>query len=243
METKENSSCETEEYRDISLDMAAERYFANESPENLEKVIGAGKRLIIHFMRLYGRDQCREDLYQAGAEGLLKALKRYDPSNGASFTTYAGSLIMGEIRHFVRKEASYYRPRIVEELQYRVDELVESHLALTGEIPTPESIAGKLKIKKEGIYEVMRSGLVPLEEIDLSKVASSRHESFKLPIEDRIMLEQAMKKLSDLQRRVIHMLFYKGMTQVQTAKVLDLNQRKVSREMNKGLESLRRNLA
>ncbi|NJD01356.1 MAG: sigma-70 family RNA polymerase sigma factor [Ruminiclostridium sp.] len=223
--------------------MTAELYFRNESQENVEKVIEAGRRLILHFIQLYGRGRSREDLYQVGVLGLLKALKRYDPSFGSTFATYAGSFVIGEIRHYVRKETAYYMPRTVEKLQNRMDCLVEDQFSRTGEIPDPESIAKKLNIREEGIYEVMRSGLVPLDEIDLSKVASSRHETFKLPIEERIMLEQAIKKLTDTQRKVIDMLFYKDMTQVQAAENLDMNQRKVSRVLHTGLEKLKKLLA
>ena len=240
---KEKCKCSQEEYQEISLDMAAEGYFQNESEKNKEKVIEAGKKLILHFIRLYGKDQSREDLYQVGALGLLKALKRYDPSYEATFTTYAGCFVIGEIRHYIRKETAYYRPRTVEKLQYRVDWLVEDQFNRTGEIPGAESIAKKLNIKEEGIYEVMRSGLVPLDEIDLSKVVSSRLETFKLPIEERIMLEQAIKKLSDTQQKVINLLFYKDMTQVQTAENLDMNQRKVSRVLHDGLDKLKKMLA
>ena len=37
----------------------------------------------------------REELYQQGCVGLMKALARYDPSMGPSFSTYAAAMILG----------------------------------------------------------------------------------------------------------------------------------------------------
>lgn len=45
-----------------------------------------------------------EDLVQTGAIGLLKAVRGYDPNAGAKLTTYAFSMITGEIRHSLRAE-------------------------------------------------------------------------------------------------------------------------------------------
>ena len=227
----------------FGIDEAARCYYADDSNENLELLVCTCSRLIYHFVRLYGLQQFYEDLYQAGYEGLLKALKRFDPEKGASFTTYAGSLIIGEIRHYIRKEAAYYRPSVVMKLQESVSELIEDQMYSTGEMPSCNRIAETLNLKEEGIFEVMKTGLVPLEQVDMSKIASYKLESFKLPIEDRIMLEQALEKLSGLQRKVIDMLFYSDLTQDQTARKLDINQRKVSRELHKGLDSLKRMMA
>lgn len=225
----------------ISLDEAYKVYSRENSSENLNILIESGSKLIHHFMKLYGMQNYYEDLFQAGTEGLLKALKRYDSQNGASFTTYAGSLIIGEIRHFVRKETAYYKPKVVAALQEKANCIIEDKFSSTGEFPTIDTIAKKLNIKEDGIGEVMKTGLVPLDEVDFSKIASARHESFKLPVEDRILLEQALNKLNELQRKVIDMLFFKDMTQEQAAKSLDIHQRKVSRIMHAGLSSLKKN--
>jgi len=85
----------------------------------------------------------------------------------------------------------------------------------------------------------MQAGCVSLDEIDLSKVKSLRYESFKLPIEDVITVQMSMEKIDDLQKKVITMIYYEGLTQEETAKRLGLNQRKVSRLLNKGLNNMR----
>ena len=49
------------------------------------------------------------DLIQEGTFGLMEAVKRYDPSKGASLKTYAGIRITGCIKDFLRSESDLNR--------------------------------------------------------------------------------------------------------------------------------------
>jgi len=169
----------------------------------------------------------------------LKALKSYDPEKGASFVTYASYYITGEIRHMVRKQASHNRPGCIIEIQYRVDKVVEDYTKLHGDVPTVAYIAHALNIKEESVSEVMKAGMVSFDEIDATKIHSTAYETFHLPIEDKLTLYQAMKKLSDLQQKVIHMLFYRDMTQQQVAEKLGMTQKQVSRVKERSVQILR----
>jgi len=208
----------------------------------LSEIVEAGSGLIHYFIRLYGGGRNLPDLYQVGVEGLLKAVQRFDPNMGAKFTTYAGHCIMGELRHYIRKEASYYNPGCIKGLQYRVEKIVEQILKETGDVPSISEIADKLNLKEESVMEVMKGGLVSFDELDLSKISSRSLESFRLPIEDKLALIQAMKKLNELQKKVLYLLFYRDMTQEQAAAKLGINQRKVSRLKEKGLAALKEEL-
>ena len=218
-------------------------YLVCRDQEHLHRVVQAGTGLVHHFVALYIPGSPREDAVQAGFEGLLKAAARFDPARGVAFATYAGHCIMGEIRHYLRKEASFQRPGWAADLQHRVNRLVEEYLRETGEAPTISQIAGAVNIREEGLLEIMRCGLASLDEIDLAKVHSIRYETFKLPVEDRIALGMAMDKLSDLQRRVVTLLFYRDMTQSQAAGELGLSQRKVSRILAGALQKLKEYLS
>ncbi len=177
-------------------------------------------------------------MIQAGYEGLIKALNRFDPGKGASFTTYASHLIRGEIRHYLRDEASFYRPGCLVDLQSRVERYIDEQTMINGEPPDVPTIAEALNVREDGVVEVMRSGLVPLDSVDLSKVRSLRYESFRLPLEDRVTLDQAIQGLSEIQRRVVDLLFYRDMTQQEAADELGTNQRQISRIMHRSLASL-----
>ncbi|MDW7651436.1 MAG: sigma-70 family RNA polymerase sigma factor [Bacillota bacterium] len=209
--------------------------------ELLEDVVRAGRTLVCYFARLY-TGGTEDDVMQAGMEGLLKAVQRFDPDKGVTFITYAGHCIMGEIRHFLRKESSYYKPGCIADLQSRVDRFVEEILKERGTPPAMDEIAAGLNVKEEGIAEVMRAGLVSLDEVDVAKIKTLKYETFKLPIEDKLLVEQALKSLNELQKRVIYLLFYKDLTQTQAAKKLGISQRKVSRILHKSLQEMRNKL-
>jgi RNA polymerase sigma-B factor len=52
--------------------------------------------------RFASRGEQLDDLAQVGAVGLIKAVDRYDPARGSSFTAYAVPTVVGEIRRHLR---------------------------------------------------------------------------------------------------------------------------------------------
>jgi RNA polymerase sigma-B factor len=227
----------------VDLNQAFQEYLVVKDEERLRQVMMSGSRLVRHFAKLYASGRQTEDLMQSGYEGLLKALGRFDSSRGVLFSTYAAHCIMGEIRHHIRKEASYACPAAVAELQARINRFVDDCMKENGQIPSLSQIAEFVNVCEEGVVQAMRAGFVSLDEIELHKIQSLKYESFCLPIEDRIVLEQALYKLTELQQRVIHLLFYKDMTQTEAASQLGISQRSVSRILRKSLNLLSRILS
>ncbi|MGI6659111.1 MAG: sigma-70 family RNA polymerase sigma factor [Dethiobacteraceae bacterium] len=223
--------------RQEDLENTYQSYRQSAAQEDLLNLVQAGERLVRHFTRIY-TGGLAEDALQSGREGLLKAIRRFDPDKQVAFATYASHCIMGEIRHYLRKEASYYRPGSIKDLQNRVDRYVEQVIKERGEPPELEEIAEALNVKVEGVVQAMRAGLVSLDEVDIKKIQSLRYESFKLPIEDKLLLQQALARLTDLQRKVIYYLFFLDLTQTQTGKKLGLSQRAVSRVLHKSLQKM-----
>ena len=77
----------------------------------------------------------------------------------------------------------------------------------------------------------------------LQKSVARIYETFRLPIEDKLTLYNAFKKLTDIQQKVVHMIFYRDMTQQQVAVTLGLSQRQVSRVKASGVQMLRESMA
>jgi len=198
---------------------------------------------VYHFANIYSGNRYSEDLIQAGYEGLLKALKRFDPGRGVRFVTFASHYIMGEIRHQLRREASFDRPGWVADIQSRIYRVMDDLLQKTGEPPSLEEIAEAVNIRKEGVIQALQAGRVSLETLDLNQFKHLYYENFKLPIEDQIAVRQALKRLNDMQRRVIYLIFYRDLTQQQVAKEMGIGQRRVSRLMHRGLQSMAEYLA
>lgn len=63
------------------------------------------KNLVYYYVnKQYGSRNDKEDLYQVGFIGLLKACKSYEGRNGAKFSTFAIVCIKNEISCYLRKE-------------------------------------------------------------------------------------------------------------------------------------------
>ena len=61
-----------------------------------------------------------EDLYQIGAIGLIKAIKKFDESYGVKLSTYAVPYIIGEIKIFLRDDGIVKFIRSLKELNYKI---------------------------------------------------------------------------------------------------------------------------
>jgi len=69
------------------------------------------KRIAFHLLNRLPPSVQAEDLIQAGMIGLLEAARHYDPSQGASFETYAGIRVRGAMLDEIRR--SDWTPRSV----------------------------------------------------------------------------------------------------------------------------------
>jgi RNA polymerase sigma factor for flagellar operon FliA len=81
------------------------------SPEVLER-FHAELELVEVIANLFMRDYPkanREELVSVGQEALFRAARRFDPTRGASFKTYAYKRVEGAMRDFVRDSGPYGR--------------------------------------------------------------------------------------------------------------------------------------
>ncbi|MEW5785530.1 MAG: sigma-70 family RNA polymerase sigma factor [Bacillota bacterium] len=227
--------------RVIDLETAAYNYRQVRDEPAMEEVARTGEALVTYFAGLHSPAGRRdEDLIQVGYEGLLKALKRYDPSREVRFTTYASHCIIGEIRRELKRRNAFRVPEWIQTLQARISQATEELIQENGAIPALSEIAARVNVAKEGIEQAMLAGSISLEEIDWSRVKNIHYESFKLPIEDVITVRMALERLESIQKKVLQLIFYQDLTQEQVARRMGLHQRKVSRLLVNGLRAMRR---
>jgi RNA polymerase sigma-B factor len=167
----------------------------------------------------------------------------------AKFSSYAYSMIEGEIKHHLRDTALIKRPRWARSLQAKVSEATRRLTAELGREPLVEEVASEVNITPEGVSELMKlfcdTDVLSLdggeeEEVDVSAIKSLRYETFSLPVEDRILLEQALDSLSELQSKVVYLFFYKDLCQTEIGRKLGLSQRKISRIVASATRSMRK---
>ena len=190
-----------------------------------------------------------EDLVQVGYVGLMKAVDGYDPAQNVKFSTYAHHCITGELCHYLRDRVDLVRrPRWLSVLSKQISRFIEGFSQSHNRLPTFTEIAEGLNMSRDGVQEVLKSRAVVSfdesdpESVSVEKIRSQRYESFKLPLEDKISLMQALERLVALEKRVIYLFFYRDLTQGQIAGMTGLSPKKVSRVMRKGLEKLQASL-
>jgi len=219
-------------------------------PDLRDNIIRDNLHLVIPIARKFRYSpESQEDLIQVGYIGLIKAVDNFDPDRGIKFITYTTHCVMGEIRHYIRdKSHSIKKPRWLARLSRQMAHFVETFLQRNERLPSIKEISSALNIEEDGIVEILKSKHIlnlnsftdgASETLILNRIRSKHLENFKLPIEDRIALESAIEKLKQLEKAVIHLFFYKDLTQTQIAIDLGLSQKKVSRMLKKSLNKLK----
>ncbi len=232
-------------------------YHDSGSAQLLDELVRRNQNLLHHILKRFAyADEPYEDLLQVANLGLIKAAQRFDCERGVRFSTYATAIVDGELRHHLRDALLMRQPLWVKKVYAQIQEKSSELLRKLGRPPTMAELSEALNIGESGILEVTNlyaridlhsrnEPFAPDElqaEADPAMVQSVRQESFQLPIEDRIVLYQALDKLSAFEKKLIYLLFFKDLTQSQAAEELGLTQKKVSRESIKTLGRLRATL-
>jgi RNA polymerase sigma-B factor len=229
------------------------QYRVTGAPDLLDRLVRDNQGLVHHLLKRFRyADEPYEDLVQVANLGLIKAAHSFDAARGARFCTYAAVVIEGEIRHHLRDTLLLRQPRWVKRLHGQIRATTIDLGNKLGRAPEIREIAQAMNVKEEGIREVLAlyarlelyawdqpDGDDGMPAIDRHVLRSLHHESFTLPVEDRVALEAALERLTDFQRRVVDLLFYRELTQAEVAQAMGVTHKKVTRELHNALGRLR----
>jgi RNA polymerase sigma-B factor len=198
-----------------------------------------------------------EDLVQVGSMGLMRAIERFDVTKGHAFSSFAMPYIRGEIQHYLRDKSPQLRiPRRWQALQRQGVEVAQQLRQQLHRQPSEAEIAAALEVSLVDWQEAKlafhnRSPVsldAPVSDDDAAGaclgdvVPDQRYRSFQLAQEDRIRLQQALQTLEQRTRQVLEFVFFHDLTQKETAELLGLSAVTVSRQVKKGLSSLREHM-
>ncbi len=168
----------------------------------------------------------KEELYQQGCLGLMKALARFDPTYGVRFSTYAAAMILGEMRMLCRLDAPIHIPRGDRELRSRIRKAESQLTTHLGRNPTVQELASLLRMDPSEL-------ILAMEQIQVTSTASSRTLLDRLPDQDdwinRLLMRDMIERLSAFDQRLLLLRFRFGKTQAETARTLGISQVQVSR--------------
>lgn len=229
------------------------RFRAERDPGLREEIVRRYLKLVRQIARSYEARSADslDDLIQVGSIGLLNAIDRFDPSVGRNFEAYAGTLVTGEIKHYLRDSIHLVRPpRELVELRSTVRAATSKLSQSVERTPTVDELALETGLPAKKVEEVLALDQAQVVSLDDERdddgetpraryhLIDGKYRSFQLAAEDRIMLMQAMGRLKDVSREVIEFAFYQDLTQTEIAQRLGISQMQVSRRIKAATQEL-----
>ena len=215
-----------------------------------DKLINGNLRLVLSVIQKFsGRGESMDDLFQVGCVGLIKAVDNFNTELDVKFSTYAVPMIIGEIRRYLRDNNAIRISRSVRDLAYRALGTREELTRLKQSEPTIEEIAAQLGESREAVMRAMEAIVEPIslyepvysengDSIYVIDQVSDANSSDECWLEN-IALRDAMTKLSERERSIINMRFYKNKTQMEIAEEIGISQAQVSRLEKGAIEKMR----
>lgn len=212
-----------------------------------EVALGNLKLVLSVVKRFFKKNINLDDIFQVGFIGLLKAIDNFDLSLDVAFSTYAVPMIEGEIRRYLRDDSSLRISRQIRDLSYKIlksKELSQEY----SYIPNLDDLSKELKEDKTKIIEAMDAN-IPLTSLD-EPLYQDNNDS--LSLEDTLYsyeeerkqiyayLYEGIEALSEIEKKVIIERYFKGKSQLDLAKTLNISQAQVSRIEKAALKSLKK---
>lgn len=174
----------------------------------------------------------REDLFQQGCVGLMKALEGFNPALGNAFSTYAVPIILGEMRKLLRTDTPLHIPRTDLEKRTRIRQMQRTLWQQLAREPTMDELAGALSLEPAELALQMEA--ITVTSIDTPTIEDGAPLSEKLPDErtpwlERIMLRDLISRLPEEDQQLLHLRHHQGLTQAETAREMGVHQSWVSR--------------
>lgn len=227
--------------------------------EARQTLIDGNLRLVLSIIqRFTARGENLDDLFQVGCIGLIKAVDNFNTDLDVKFSTYAVPMIIGEVRRYLRDNNAVRVSRSVRDLAYKALGAREALSKTMAKEPSIDEIAAELaksgdRHTKEEIISALEAIVEP---ISLYEPVYSDGSSDSLYIMDQISdlscndevwlesiaLKEALKHLSERERLIIRMRFFRGKTQMEIAAEIGISQAQVSRLEKGALERIRKEL-
>jgi RNA polymerase sigma-B factor len=201
--------------------------------------------------RFRGRGE-HEDLAQVASLALVKAVDRYDPGRGVPFAAFASTTIVGELKRHLRDTVWAVRvPRTLQETGLEVGRAVEALTQRLGRSPTIAEVAHTIDRTEDEVLEGLEVGTA-LEAVSLDAPVGDEtgphrelgeHDQAMELVEAWTDVAEAIRQLPERERRILHLRFFRGMSQSAIAQELGISQMHVSRLLARTLATLREEVA
>lgn len=218
--------------------------------ELTERFMPLARRLASRYA---GRAEPMDDLVQVASVGLVKAIDRFDPGRGTTFSTFAVPTILGELkRHFRDRGWSVHVPRGVQERILKVEGALAEMPGRLGRSPSVHEVAKRLAMRDEQILEAMHAAQGH-HAVSLDARHPQAEADDPAPLGERIgeldpgyetveygaAIRPALRQIGERDRLVLYLRFIEDMTQSEIANRVGVSQMHVSRILRATLDYLR----
>ena len=218
-----------------------------------DKLISGNLRLVLSVVQKFtGRGESMDDLFQVGCIGLIKAIDAFDLTQGVQFSTYGVPMIAGELRRFLRDHSALRVSRSMRDTAYRVLQAKEKLTARDGREPSVEELARELGLPRQEIVFAMDAVCEPLSLYEpvfndggesstvMDQIGDTRNTDEHWL--EQIALEEAMRRLTPREKRILALRFYDGRTQMEVAREVGISQAQVSRLEKNAIERIKKDI-
>lgn len=195
--------------------------------------------------RFIGKGVDYEDLYSAGCIGLIKAADGFREDLGFAFSTYAVPSILGEIKRIFRDDGTIKISRSLKEEARNLAIIKEKYEKENGVEPTVSELAeliGKSIPETAQLICVLQPVKSLTADNDDENQIDIPAEDEYTPIDNKLSVQQVLDQLSEKDRELISLRFFRGLTQTKTADILGISQVQVSRKEKLILTEMRKKL-
>ena len=219
-----------------------------------EKLINGNLRLVLSVIQKFsGRGESMDDLFQVGCIGLIKAIDCFDLNQNVQFSTYGVPMISGELRRYLRDHGAVRVSRSMRDTAYKVLQVKERLTSELGREPDVDRIAKELQLKRsevvfdldaicdpvslyEPVYSDSGESVCVMDQIGDSKNTDEQWL-------EQIALSEAMSHLSEREKRILALRFYRGKTQMEVAKAIGISQAQVSRLEKNAISRIKKEIS
>jgi RNA polymerase sigma-B factor len=229
-----------------------ERYHARGDVAARDELI---RRTLPLARRLAGRyargSEPIDDLLQVASIGLIKAVDRFDPTLGLAFSSFAVPSILGELKRHFRDHGWAARvPRPLQERVLNVNAAVDEMSGKLGRAPKPREVAAAMGESVEDVLAAMEAATAHVAASLDAPIGHDGEDSLTYAdsvgdldarlelIEDRTVVDAALRALPERERQVLHLRFAEDLTQSEIAERIGVSQMHVSRLIRRALGRL-----
>ncbi|MFM7603483.1 MAG: sigma-70 family RNA polymerase sigma factor [Pseudanabaena sp.] len=194
-----------------------------------------------------------DDLIQVGALGLIGAVDRFELNRGYAFSSFAVRYIRGEIQHYLRDKNSSVRiPRRWMDLQQQSVRVMQKLRNTLQREPSAKEVANALGVTLSEWQEAKLAcqNRAPLsldapirseeeESSSIGDLVADPRSNMQLQQDEKFRLQQALSLLEQRTREIVEFVFIEDLPQREVAKMFGVSAVTISRQLKKGLSTLR----